>query len=115
MANESFNVVFEPNSKKILLSFIILLLILYFAPCKVTLESSIGATAESYWSTCGQLYNLPSFFGSSGASDLHFSFFGVLDFSEKALLAMSLSVISAYAVSYFLSSLILFYLRKQTM
>lgn len=105
--------IFEPNLKKLLLSVVILIFILYFAPCKVTPGSSIGATVESYWNVCGRLYNFQSVFNSSGANNVHFSFFGVLEFSDRAILAMSFSILIAYAASYTISSLIMFFLKDK--
>jgi|GEM_PF-1824938 len=113
MSDANLKGIFEPDLKKILLSIVILIFILYFAPCKVTPENSINATAESYWNVCGPMYNFQSMFNSSGANNMHFSFFGVLDFSDRALLAMSFSILIAYAASYAISSLVMFYLKDR--
>lgn len=113
MVDSKLNGVFAPTWNKILLSLVIFVFVLYFAPCKVTPGSNTGTALESGWNLCGRLYDFQNMFGNANADTIHLSFFGVLEFSDRAILAMSLSILIAYAVSYLASSLIMVYLKDK--
>jgi len=101
--------IFEPDWKKVVLSFVILFLALYLAPCKVML-----AAGGNYWSICGKVVSFPEFL-SSDAGGMQFSFFGVLELSDRMLLGMSFLVLFAYALSYAVSSLLVHYFKGRTL
>jgi len=93
----------KPSWKKIIISFIILVVVFYFAPCKVGARPNYVS-----WKICGQTEHFPAFFDPTWwITDVFFYFFGVIEIPANALLVWILVFIS----SYLFSSLLFFILR----
>ncbi|MBU4245466.1 MAG: hypothetical protein ABIF85_02215 [Nanoarchaeota archaeon] len=105
-----FKEVFAPDWKKVLFSFVLLFLVLYFAPCKVSFTQSMGNPVGYYWSVCSNMISFSELMNPE-ACGVQFSFFGILEFSDRMLLGLSFSILIIYAVSYIVSSLIVFYFK----